>query len=247
MKYILSLLILSLIFLQINCDKATKVVEYAKSKIGCGFSVIGHGEILTQELIKKYPPFYERAKKWIGKQTFSQAGLLYAAFNHAGIKIKIDNRRLAWKKLDWKSSGGMSSFPNKVCILYKFTSMVTYKAGIYIGNGEYIYAKGFEEGVVKEKMPGDWTLWAIPKGLYDDESIQDKPEEKITSFPCVAKVIVSSGKTVDIRKSPSKNSSILLRIKFGENVIITGKENNWYKVTYGGTSGYIMKEFVRKV
>ena len=234
-----------MINLQINCDKASKVIEYAKSKIGCGYSMLGTGQICTEELIKRYPNTYGRATKWIGKQIFSANGLVTEAFNQVGIKI-FYSLNSAWEQTDWQSKGDMSNFPNKVCILYKKGESLMVKAGIYIGNGEYIHAKGYEDGVVKGKMPGEWTHWGIPKGLYDNESDQDKSEEKITNFPCQAKVIASLDKIVDIRKSPSKNSSILFRIKFGTTVTITGEENDWYEVIYESTKGYIMKEFLGK-
>jgi len=208
------------------------------------------GQICTEELLKKYPFIFSqepKAKKWIGKQVFSSNGLVSSAFNKVGIKIYGLIPSKAADKTDWESYGRISNFPNKVCILYRFEDRLrTQETGIYIGNGEYIQAKGYEEGVIKGKMPGKWTDWAIPKGLYDNEPIPDKPKEKITWFPYLAKVIVSSGRTVDIRKSPSKNSSIVIRILVGEYVTITGEENDWYKVTYGATSGYIMKEFLRK-
>ena len=38
--------------------------------------------------------------------------------------------------------------------------------GISLGNGKFIHAKGSKYGVVEESMPGSWTHWGIPKGLY---------------------------------------------------------------------------------
>ena len=118
--------------------------------------------------------------------------------------------------------------------------------GIYIGNGEYIHAAGSKTGVVKNKMPGKWTHWGIPKGFY---SVPKKEEQitPITGFPCQAKITPSSPeRKVNLRKSPNKNSSIALRLKLGEIVTITGEENGWYKVSYKSANGYIMKEFLRK-
>ena len=249
MKYILFILILSLINLQINCDKASKVVKYAESKVGCGFFVYGYGELCTKEFLNGFPKYYqqdEKITKWIGKQVFSGYGLVASAFHQIGIKLYIGRGVEGWKVQKWESQGTISNLPNKVCILFMPSIFGADEIGIYIGNGEYIQAKGYNEGVIKGKMPGIWGYWGIPKGLYDNEPEQDKPKEKITSFPCQAKVIVSSDKAVDIRKSPSKNSSILLRIKFGTTVTITGEENNWYKVFYNTASGYIMKEFLHK-
>ena len=38
--------------------------------------------------------------------------------------------------------------------------------GIYIGNNYVVHAKGSDYGVVKESLPGSWTDFGIPKGLY---------------------------------------------------------------------------------
>ena len=249
MKYILSLLILSLINLQIICDKASKVVKYAESKVGCGYFILGNGQLCNKEFLKRFPKYYQqdlKIIKWMGKQVFSGYSLVASAFHQVGIKLYIGRGVEGWKIGEWESQGTISNLPNKVCILFMPRTSGLDEIGIYIGNGEYIQAKGYNEGVIKGTMPGIWGYWGIPKGLYDNEPDQDKPKEKITSFPCKAKVIVSSDKVVDIRKSPSKNSSILLRIKFGTIVTIIGEENNWYKVTYDIISGYIMKEFLHK-
>ena len=91
MKYILPLLILSLVNLQINCDNASKVVEYAKSKIGCGYIWGSTGQTCTQALINRLagnghvdPKI---VKKWIGKQVFDCAGLVSRAFQQVGIRM----------------------------------------------------------------------------------------------------------------------------------------------------------------
>ena len=150
----------------------------------------------------------------------------------------------------WESKGNISNYPkNKVCVLYREGSGRMQHTGIYIGNGEFIHAKGSQTGVVKEQMPWRWTHWAIPKGLYDSDSTtpsQDKPAIPITTFPIQAKVTANSGTRVNIRKNASKNSSILMKIKLGETVTIEGEENDWYRITYKTINGYIMKEFLQK-
>ena len=170
MKYILPLLILSLFNLQINCDKALKVVEYAKSKIGCGYIYRATGQICTQDLINKLSKDHNVdpyiAKKWIGKEVFDCVGLVVRAFQQVGIKLPL-GATSAWGKASWQSKGEISTLPkNRVCILYRQGAGKMLYTGIYLGNGEYIHAKGCREGVVKEKMPGKWTHWGIPKGLY---------------------------------------------------------------------------------
>ena len=251
MKYILPLLILSLVNLQINCDNASKVVEYAKSKIGCGYIWGSTGQTCTQALINRLagnghvdPKI---VKKWIGKQVFDCAGLVSRAFQQVGIRMAT-GATSAWKGTSWQSKGTISNYPkDKVCVLYREGSGRMQHTGIYIGNGEFIHASGSKTGVVKEKMPGKWTHWGIPKGFYSNESKKEEQLTPITGFPCQAKITPSSPeRKVNLRKSPNKNSSIALRLKLGEIVTITGEENGWYKVSYKSANGYIMKEFLRK-
>ena len=252
MKYILALLILSLVNLQINCDKASTIVEYAKSKIGCGYIWGTSGQICTQKLIDQkalnghVDP--KIVKKWIGKQVFDCAGLVSKAFQQVGIKM-VTGATSAWKVTNWQSKGTISNYQkDKVCVLYKEESGRMQHTGIYIGNGEFIHASGSKIGVVKEKMPGKWTHWGIPKGLYASPSFDPIPIPiPIPILPGnQAKVIAPSGKNVNLRKNPSKNSAIVLKINLGETVTIIGRENDWYKVTYNSTTGYMMKEFLNR-
>ena len=106
MKYILALLILSLVNIQINCDKASTVVEYAKSKIGCGYIWGTSGQMCTQNLIdqKVHNGHVDPniVKKWIGKQVFDCAGLVAKAFQQVGIKMAT-GATSAWKGTSWQS------------------------------------------------------------------------------------------------------------------------------------------------
>ena len=257
MKYILALLILFLANIQINCgDKPSKVVEYAKSKIGCGYIWGTTGQKCTQKLIDQkvsnghVDP--KIAKKWIGKQVFDCAGLVAKAFQQVGIKLAT-GATSAWGKTSWESKGGIANYPkNKVCILYQEGKGRMQHTGIYLGNGEFIHAAGQKIGVRKENMPWRWTHWGIPKGLYDGKESDQKDEGQDKpippgSFPFQAKVTTPSGKTVNLRKSASTNSGLVIRIKLGETVTVTGEEKDFYKVTYKSASGYIMKKFLHKV
>ena len=148
-----------------------------------------------------------------------------------------------------KNKGGIANYPkNKVCVLYREGKGKMQHTGIYIGNGEYIHAAGSSIGVVKEKMPGKWTHYGIPKGLYESGTTP-QPDPHVTPIPSgsQAKVTASSGGTVNLRKSASANSAVVLRIKLGETVTIIGEENDFYKVTYKSATGYMMKKFLKKL
>ena len=173
MKFIISFLIYSLCILQIKGDKASIVVEFAKSKLGCGYVWSGEGQKLTKALLNQmhnqYPSHIDISicSKWIGKQVYDCSGLVYVAFKQVGIGI-IHHADSAWKQTPWMTKGTISNYPrDKVLILYRKDSDGRMgHTGIYIGGGKFIHAKGSKYGVVRENMPGSWTHWGVPKGLY---------------------------------------------------------------------------------
>ena len=173
MKFIISFIICSLCILQAKGDKASVVIEFAKSKLGCGYIWSGYGQKLTQALLdqlyNKYPTHIDKSivKKWIGKQVYDCSGLVHVAFQQVNINL-IHHADSAWKQTSWMTKGTISNYPkDKVLVLYRKNSEGTMvHTGIYIGGGKCIHAKGSAYGVVKDNMPGSWTHWGIPKGLY---------------------------------------------------------------------------------
>ena len=171
MKYI-SLVLLALCIIQIKSDKAAQVVAFAKSKLGCGYVWSAEGQVLNQQNMKKFHQQYPNnvdmniVKKWIGKEVYDCSGFVMKALQKVGIKI-FHNCEIAWKSKIWASTGTIKTYPkNKVCIVYRYNGGKMVHTGISLGNGEFIHAKGSKYGVVEESMPGSWTHWGMPKGLY---------------------------------------------------------------------------------
>ena len=161
-----SILILLLFSLTLSSEQASKVIQFAKSKLGCGYVWGTSGMTLTKQNIKKFQGNahvdVNIVKKWIGKQVFDCAGLVLAAFKTVGIRM-ASGATSAWGHTSWAKRGEIKNYPkDQVCILYRSDNRKMQHMGIYIGNGEFIHAKGSREGVVKEKMPGHWTHWGIP-------------------------------------------------------------------------------------
>ena len=171
MKYI-SLVLLALCIIQMKSDKASEVVSFAKSKLGCGYVWSAEGQVLTQANMKQFHSKYPKnvdtniVKKWLGKEVYDCSGFVMKALQKVGIKI-YHNCEIAWKSGIWASKGSISNYPkSKVCIVYKLSGGKMTHTGISLGNGKFIHAKGSKYGVVEESMPGSWTHWGIPKGLY---------------------------------------------------------------------------------
>lgn len=59
-------------------------------------------------------------------------------------------------------------------------------------------------------------------------------------------VVADKGDTVNLRKLPSRSSSILTQIKLNKQVELLEKESDeWYKVQYGSYTGYIMSKYLK--
>ncbi len=60
------------------------------------------------------------------------------------------------------------------------------------------------------------------------------------------KILAVTGSTVNLRKEPSTNSSILGKVVEGDNLISEGltDDGEWYKVKFGDIEGYIYKDYI---
>ena len=171
----LIIILLSICLIQMKADKAATVVSEAKSKVNtCGYVYGAAGQILTEQTLKelknRHPNDVDesRVRKWMGKQVFDCSGLVKYVFNKVGISI-YHGATGAWKNTNWVSKGAISALPrDKVAILYRKQKDGDGMAhtGIYIGSNQVVHAKGSDYGVVKESLPGTWTHYGIPAGLY---------------------------------------------------------------------------------
>ena len=171
MKFI-SLVLFALYIIQMKSNKASEVIAFAKSKLGCWYIWGAKGEVLTKPILQQFKNKNpskvntQIANKWMQKEVYDCPGFVMRTFQKVGIKI-IQHCQIAWKNVNWASKGEISKYPkNKVCIVYRLVKGKMEYTGISLGNGKVIYAKDEKSGVVEEAMPGKWTHWGIPKGLY---------------------------------------------------------------------------------
>ena len=90
---IFSLILLSLCIIEMKADKAQTVIDYARSKVGCGYCWGTLGERMSEDLLarlvqkygsSKIQPDKQRSKN-MGKIVFDCAGLVARAFNQVKI------------------------------------------------------------------------------------------------------------------------------------------------------------------
>ena len=175
MKSIIYLFLFSICFIQIKADKASTVINEANSRANkCGYVYGASGETLTEESLKRLKKAHpndvdeSRVRKWMGMQVFDCSGFVHYIFNKVGINI-YHGATTAWTSTNWERKGSIGNLPrDKVAILYRKQKGGNGMAhtGIYIGNNYVVHAKGSDYGVVKESLPGSWTDFGIPKGLY---------------------------------------------------------------------------------
>lgn len=234
-------------------SKADKVKEWALSKKGCGYVWGATGYVLTQSkldsLIKQYPDYVSQSKngKWLGKQVFDCAQFTRFAMKEVGITL-VSGASSQWKKTDWEAKGTIDTLPkNKVCILYRESPSANpmQHTGIYLGDGYVMDARGSSSGVVYSKLSSySWTHWAMPKGLYDEITID--PEEVLPVL-YQAKVVAESGSTVRMREGASSNADIVKNIKLGQIVDVVAELDGWLKIVHDGDMGYMMSKFLQKL
>ena len=231
-----------------KADKAQTVIDYARSKVGCGYCWGTLGERMSEDLLarlvqkygsSKIQPDKQRSKN-MGKIVFDCAGLVARAFNQVKIYPET-SAKSNWNNLEYDKKGPISQMPrDKVTILFKGDGTNMDHTGIYIKNERFVHAKGTDYGVLEESMSAySWTHFGIPTGLYND------PTPK--NYPFKGKVIAKSGSTVNLRDRPDKGGKVLKQVKLGEIVTVTGGEDGWYNVIYGDLKGYMMMQFIQEI
>ena len=93
---------------------------------------------------------------------------------------------------------------------------------------------------------GKWNYAArlkplVNAGAYKEETIIDPI---IPSSGTQAKLVAPSGKTVNLRKTPSLRGALLMQVPLGKIVEIIEPGEEWCKVKYGNKTGYMMAKFL---
>lgn len=91
-------------------------------------------------------------------------------------------------------------------------------------------------GILIDQKLGQWS-W---HGCLT--KIDGKEPNPSTSVQAV--VTADSGRTVNLRKSPSKSATVLERVPIGDVVEVTNENGEWCAVKYKGKSGYMMSCFL---
>lgn len=230
-----------------------KIVEFAVSKIGCGYIYGATGWICTAkrrlEQAAQYPEYADTilgtGAKWDGLQCYDCAQLVRRALEQIGIKPP-SGATSQWKSSIWADKGEISTMPDEAgIILYRQTADKKMQhTGIYIGGGEVVDARGHKYGVMRSLITSyPWTHWAKP-----DESLANKKDEKETKIvnrsAVVTKIPGSVGSTVNFREKPDAVSRVVTAIPFGTRINVTSEQGDWSGFVYNGNAGWMMTRYL---
>lgn len=113
---------------------------------------------------------------------------------------------------------------------------------------EITHCTGVEGGIKRDSALGAWHygggLKYVDYGSSEEAEKDTTDEEFDPTY--LAKVYAPTGETVNLRKEPSLNSKVLLKVPIGNYVHIAGYDETyeWNKAEYLGTVGYMMTKFL---
>ena len=83
-----------------------------------------------------------------------------------------------------------------------------------------------------------------PEQQHDEESPYDGMHSPTVSNGTGMYVYTSNGKTLHLRQKASSTGKILREIPWGAKVNVLKTSGSWAKITYDGTTGYVVKKYL---
>jgi len=134
---------------------------------------------------------------------------------------------------NWKEKGTIDRMPkDTLCCLFVYKNNKWQHTGFGYNEETVECSNGVEH---YNKRKAKWTHFGVPK-CVDYEPL-----------PTPEGYAVVTGKSVALRKEPSKSAVIITRVNTGELVKLeTMPEPAWDYVSYNGNTGWMMKEFLKE-
>ena len=154
-----------------NQESTKKIIDFLKSKLGCGYAYGSEGQKLSPDLLKRLKQQFpgsvkDSTKKWMNQECYDCSGLVMKALKEAGINVH-HSAQYTWSE-DVKQKGNIKDIPNdQLCLVFrKGKDGKMSHIGVYIGNDTVIEAKGADYGVVQTSLKdGSWTNYGVVPGL----------------------------------------------------------------------------------
>ena len=177
-------------------DTAKTAYDWAVKSIGCPYVMGGTGQICTvsyrQARAAQYPAYAGKIAancprmsgkaatcadcRYRGKRAYDCAQLTRFCMQAAGISL-VSGSNSQWLKTIWARRGPISEMPKKkLCLVFRQDGNKMGHAGIYLGDGTVVHAKGHAYGVVRETITEKlFTHYGIPKELEQQD--EDRPDD----------------------------------------------------------------------
>ena len=176
----------------IPLQKASDLVEFLKSRVGCGYVLGTYGQICTQELLEKRAAddpengasyYLGNCARWIGKLVTDCSGLIEWFLLKQGVTNCDSYSGGMYKQWCTERSTDMSVMVHQPgVVVFKRNSNGIYHMGIYVGKDRVIEARGAMHGVVVSQFSADpaWNAWG-----YFDWLIYDIVDTDVEQLPVI--------------------------------------------------------------
>ncbi|MCL1896230.1 MAG: SH3 domain-containing protein [Clostridiales bacterium] len=193
----------------------------------------------------------------------STSAAIIASLKH-GDKVTVTDENTSWYKL---TVGGKTGYVNKAFINLGGTGQ-----GADTSKGKTVYVN--TPGMTLNVRSGPGTSYAILGALKHGEKITvtdadaswykitysgkagyvskaytkaDDPQSSSGSQGSASSKTVyvnTPGMTLNVRSGPGTSYAVLGSLKHGEKITVTEENASWYKLTFGGKTGYVSKSYI---
>lgn len=240
-------------------EQQKRVIEFALSKVGCGYIYGATGWICTparrQQQAEQYKEYADKilgiGKKWDGKECYDCAQLVkQAVAAGGGILPSGANSQFNESPASWLGMGTIIPIDTRpddsLVILYILDAKgKAQHTGVYVGGDDVVEAKGTAEGVVRTKLSkGNWTHWRKP--LLGVTGVVDWSSQ---TYPCDAITRTKAGGGINLWGGPSNTGTKIKSVKEGAVVTVIERPvaSGFAVSSYDGSTGYADTQYLYPV
>ena len=111
------------------------------------------------------------------------------------------------------------------------------------GRHEVVHASSSRGQVAPSTLKNGWTHIGWLKAVQYNQSQSTPTDSEVTPME-TAVVHAESGDTVRMRKFPTTQDIALANVPVGATVGVLDKQGEWWRITHGGLTGWMMSEFL---
>ena len=144
-------------------------------------------------------------------------------------------------------AGTVNNSGNKACVINGNDSLVLYTSASnsniqsYISVGEMLTINSYSNGYYNVTVQETGATGYISSS--DMQKIVSGVEDNLTSLSGTA-YTTNVSTMVNLREEATMNSTTFAKLKNNTSITLLGKQGDWYKVSYNGTTGYIYGEYI---